>query len=498
MLRRGVSRLNSKWHGLQEFAIQEADAAAFRTARNAAAQASEIVDAAGQKQTPIDWNKYQSEIRHQDLVTTLKNYHDEQIKLLDNLISSDHQAAVKETHLGTWDATFEETMKTAQKSVEKSEEIVANGAKALYISYNNPPVDSVSTSEWLDVDQYWQAFVEKHQFYHNHLDMITEDPESKEYDQKVKSEMMKNFKLHDDVHPRKNLLYQMPTHEYYSMFRGVLVEHMVYYLVKTGGDARVFPDLMPHKWFNQIYDVKFKLLELIQERKREAQNKTLAREIDAEFHPHDMGHDGESYYAAMIQRENMMVENQVARLMANYIFLSDAVPVQSSAGLQAVASGGKIFSLGDDVNALFVKTSEESSPVAAASNFNSHVGSKLHPVYQEALTQFCGLLEARKSAMGGAWFNMSGEHPADCFLRRLKDDDSTREVYVAYVEELKARWASATEVSASDAAKRIVEIEKNVAEETEAYAAFVWENGNPEVITKIEGILSDNSGKISG
>lgn len=71
-------------------------------------------------------------------------------------------------------------MKTAQTSVEKSEEIVANGAKALYISYNNPPVNTVSTSEWLDTDQYWQAFVEKHQFYHNHLDMITEDPESKE------------------------------------------------------------------------------------------------------------------------------------------------------------------------------------------------------------------------------------------------------------------------------------------------------------------------------
>lgn len=80
------------------------------------------------------------------------------------------------------------------------------------------------------------------------------------YDAKVKSEMMKNFKLHDDVHPRKNLLYQMPTHEYYNMFRGPLVEHMIYYLVKTGGDARTFPELMPHKWFNQIYETKVNLL----------------------------------------------------------------------------------------------------------------------------------------------------------------------------------------------------------------------------------------------
>lgn len=56
-----------------------------------------------------------------------------------------------------------------------------------YISYNNPSVNTVSTSEWLDVDQYWQAFVEKHQYYHNHLDSYTEDPESKEYDDKIKA-----------------------------------------------------------------------------------------------------------------------------------------------------------------------------------------------------------------------------------------------------------------------------------------------------------------------
>lgn len=103
MLRRGVSRLSSKWHSLSEFALQEADAAAFRTARTAAVGASEVIDAAASKPAAVDWTKFQSEIRHQDLVTSLKNYHDEQIKVLDSLIASDHAAAVKSSHLGTWD-----------------------------------------------------------------------------------------------------------------------------------------------------------------------------------------------------------------------------------------------------------------------------------------------------------------------------------------------------------------------------------------------------------
>ena len=37
------------------------------------------------------------------------------------------------------------------------------------------------------IRRYWQAFVEKHHYYHNHLNSATEDPESKEYDEKQMS-----------------------------------------------------------------------------------------------------------------------------------------------------------------------------------------------------------------------------------------------------------------------------------------------------------------------
>ena len=49
----------------------------------------------------------------------------------------------------------------------------------------------------LDADQYWQAFVEKHHFYHNHLASAVEDPESKDYDAKNKATLKRNWETFD-------------------------------------------------------------------------------------------------------------------------------------------------------------------------------------------------------------------------------------------------------------------------------------------------------------
>ena len=67
----------------------------------------------------------------------------------------------------------------------------------MWISFQNPPISMVSQSEWLDADQYWQAFIEKHQYYHDHLNSAVEDPESKDYDAKVKSDMMLKYERWD-------------------------------------------------------------------------------------------------------------------------------------------------------------------------------------------------------------------------------------------------------------------------------------------------------------
>ena len=45
--------------------------------------------------------------------------------------------------------------------------------------------------------------------------------------------------------------------------------------------------------------------------------------------PHDFEHGADGYYQQLIARENALVELQTARLMGNFMFLSEAVPVQT-------------------------------------------------------------------------------------------------------------------------------------------------------------------------
>merc|ERR1719476_1218656 len=236
-------------------------------------------------------------------------------------MKEDHMSAVKDQKAG-WEL-FEAAVQSCEKSVEKSEDILRNGARALWISFQNPPISLLSQSEWLDADQYWQAFVEKHPFYHKHLASAVEDPESKEYDQQQKTDLIKKWNLFDGkgtTRLNNKLLYQRPSYEYYEWLRGPLVEHMIFYLVKTGGDARFFPQNMPVQWFAEIYDQKFKVLNVLQRRKRLAQEAATARTQDHDFHPHDIEHDGEAYYIKLIAKESAITELQVARLMGNYIF----------------------------------------------------------------------------------------------------------------------------------------------------------------------------------
>jgi len=68
---------------------------------------------------------------------------------------------------------------------------------------------------------------------------------------------------------------------------------MIFYLTKTGGDARMFPENMPVQWFAEIYDVRFKLYNVVQRRKRQAHEASMSREEFHDFPPHDLEHDGD-------------------------------------------------------------------------------------------------------------------------------------------------------------------------------------------------------------
>lgn len=56
--------------------------------------------------------------------------------------------------------------------------------------------------------------------------------------------------------------------------------------------ARTFPETMPTKWYAEIYDIRFKIYNVLQRRKRQGHEATWSREAFHDFHPHDLEHDG--------------------------------------------------------------------------------------------------------------------------------------------------------------------------------------------------------------
>jgi hypothetical protein len=454
----GVRSATRAWFNLGEFATNEADLAAYRDARAVDTKISGISSKYATPPPTIDWSQWEDKIAHKDIVQGLKAFHQQQMKSLKDLMTQDHKQSVASQVQG-WEL-YESAINSCSKSVEASEEILRNGARALYISFNNPPSRNATQSEWLDTDQYWQAFVEKHMYHANYLN-INEDPESKEAQAAHEAALLKQWQIFDGrgvARFNNKLLYQRPSYEYYDLYRGPLVEHMIYYLAKTGGDSRFFPELPPYQWFSEIYSNRFDVFEVLQRRRRHFQETAMARELPLEMTPHDMEADGEHYYEDWVARESALMELQVARLMGNYIFLSDAVPIQTESALlraiRADSGAGKFYSLGEDVSAVFYKPAgskvdDEVAPTEALHSLISHMrltGKAYLPGYNQLLTVLHRTFESRKEGLNGRWFKAPGESQASAFMRRLKTDDPSRAVYEAYVAELDARWATATEV----------------------------------------------------
>mmetsp|Transcript_69136 Transcript_69136/g.164750 ORF Transcript_69136/g.164750 Transcript_69136/m.164750 type:complete len:573 (+) Transcript_69136:89-1807(+) len=492
MMRRGVARSlrslpkRDRWHMLQEYAVGEKNQEEFRRLRVRDSQVTTLVDSA-QAPKGIDWSAWEGKISNKEVLGCLKGFHEQQSTLLEQVLKEDHSAAVKKQTEG-WEL-FDASVQSCQKSVEKSETILKNGARALWISFQNPPISLLSQSEWLDSDQYWQAFVEKHHFYHNHLASAVEDPESKDYDAKQKADLKRNWETFDGrgtTRQNNKLLYQRPSFEYYDVFRGPLIEHMIFYLTKTGGDARTFPEMMPTKWYAEIYDIRFKLYNVLQRRKRQVHEASWSREAFHDFHPHDLEHDGEAYYSKLIAKESVATELCAGRLMGNFILFSDAyVPVQSGTGfyraIQMDGGKGTFFSLGSDVHCLFYKPAgvELSTPdpvecFQALADHAAMTGRKFEAGYAAAFESFTEVLASRKEGLGGNWFTAPGESSKDAFMRRLKKSDPAYDIYAAYAEEHEERWKAAKALSMDEAIAQMPEIERKYQIECEEYSSVLF------------------------
>jgi len=484
MIRRGMRRALPKrdnWHSLQEYAIGENNTEQYRLLRTRDTAVASLITATDRPAPKIDWNAWEARVSNKEVFQCLKDFHAQQTQLLDSVLGEDHTASVKAQTAG-WDL-FDDAVKSCEKSVEKSETIMKNGARALWISFQNPPISLVSQNEWLDSDQYWQAFIEKHQFYHNHLNSVMEDPESKEYDAKNKSEMMLKYNAWDgkgSTRHNNKLLNQKPTHEYYDWLRGPLIEHMIYFLSKTGSDARFFPQNMPVQWHAEIYNKRFDVYNVIGRRKALAHTSSMARVCDMDFTPGDLEHDGQDYWMKLIAKESAVTELTVARLMGNFIFLSDEyVPVQSGKAFYKalLMDGGKgtFYSLGSDVHCLFYKPSEALTMPAPKECFESladHVtmtGRRFEPGYAAAFEAFCEVVDSRKEGLGGSWFTIPGESSKDAFMRRLKKSDASYAIYEAYAEEHTEKWAGAAALSMDEALAAMPDIERKYLLECEQY-----------------------------
>merc|ERR1711957_959399 len=122
----------------------------------------------------------------------------------------------------------------------------------------------------------------------------------------------------------------------------------------------------PVQWYAEIYDIRFKIYNVLQRRKRLEHETSMARAVHHDFHPSDLEHDGEAFFSKLIAKESAITELAVGRLMGNFIFFSDAyIPVQTGAAFYKALTtdGGKgtFHTLGSDVHCLFYKPAGESS-----------------------------------------------------------------------------------------------------------------------------------------
>merc|ERR1719183_290463 len=212
-------------------------------------------------------------------------------------------------------------------------------------------------------------------------------------------------------------------------------------------------------------------MNVLHRRKAQAQASSLARVSDLEFHPHDLEHDGEAYWSKMIAKESAITELTTARLMGNFIFLSDGyVPVQTGAAfyraLQVDGGKGTFYSLGGDVHCLFYKPAEALAQPDPTECFNaladhaSMTGRRFEVGYAAALQGFCQVLESRKEGLAGNWLTIPGESTKDAFMRRLKKSDPSYAIFEAYAEEHGEKWAEAKALSMDEAIKEMPEIER--------------------------------------
>ncbi|CEM28865.1 unnamed protein product [Vitrella brassicaformis CCMP3155] len=495
LIRRCVRRVlprRESWHNLGAYTLTEKDAAAWRELRARDLNVESVATRFEKDTTPpINWKYWEDTITHKDIVTCMKAFYEHQMSVLDSALREDHRKIITENQKEGWHL-WEEGVSSCRESVKASDEIIDNGARALWISFHNPLPWQIKPSEWVDSDQYWQAYFEKHMYRHTTTGEPA-DPESEDFQKMVDADVSADTRLWNDRSdtPTNNQnMTQLPSWEYYDIHRRAFVEHMVYYLLRTGGDYRFFPEVPPWQWLTHIEQLRWQFVSVTQRRRSVFQMEKEARVMALDMQPLDYEHDGDEFHQKFIATEKAQFESVAARLMGNFIlFCYPYIPVQTTTALHralGVDDGqGKLYSLGDDVNALFYKPgipTEFPKPSDAFNSLMDHVtlsGQRFNPAYSTMLSIFTQLLDSRPQP----WFKTEDESVGEAFMRRLKVDDPSRPVYEAYLEEMKERFGSAVEVPADKMVEQTQAVERRYRQECAVYRQLLYAM-NDNIMTK--------------
>ncbi|GFE52990.1 hypothetical protein BaOVIS_003940 [Babesia ovis] len=456
--------------------------ACWNDLKNTEFAVSNKVQAAEGNQERVDWDKWEKLIAHKDILKHMKQTYDANMAMIERSAAEEGDVAHLENNWELYEAA-RQNCKQATRTVKK---IIADGSKALWLSQNNPPAWKVDTNEvrcvisgitelqWLESDQYWQAFVEKHAMYSQSGD--APDPEAPAVVEANKAKWntnMAKFNERTDTPMLYDYMHHLPAWEYYDINRKQFFEHMTYFLLRTGDDFRHFPDMPPWKWLTHIEDLRFKQFAVMQRRKEKRQVERVAR-----FEPDDFGtgeeHTGEETQMAILNHEKHATELTLAKLMGNFAFLCDPlVPVQSRFQLQYILSKDKhaehgqtrVLTFGDDVNALFVLPRNAAieaptpSPLECFHNMMEHyriMGMRINPTYATRTEHQNELIQQR----GPNWLKLPQETVMEAYLRRMRRDDPLRGEFEEYARELRERIAGAKELPESQWESAVAEIEK--------------------------------------
>ncbi|KAK2196982.1 ATP synthase [Babesia duncani] len=461
-------RSNCAWHGLGNFVVggNPKQEKCWNELKSHDDAVSNVIQSSNEPVESIDWKKWEDRIAHQEILKHMKSTYDRNMQLIDTIANSSAHLP----HLDKGWELYEVAKSSCNEATAAANKLIDDGIRTLWISQNNPPAWKIDTNEvcysfasktlqWLESDQYWQAFVEKHAMYSQ--SGTSNDPEAPAQVEATKKEWntkMAKFNERTDTPMLYDYMNHLPSWEFYDINRKQFYEHMEYFLLRTGDDFRHFPDIPPWKWLTHLEDLRYKAFVVAQTRKRKRQLEKVSR-----FEPTDLetGEDcnGSEINMQFLMHEKQSIEATLAYLMGNFMFLCDPlIPVTNKFQLGYILSKDgfqhhkqtQLVSLGDDVDALFVLPYTKVlhgcvSPLECFHAIMEHhrlSNLKINPSFATRMEIMAQVMQER----GPNWLKTRNETAMEAFMRRMRSDDPLKEHFSEYISELQHRIANATPI----------------------------------------------------